>query len=350
MNGRSTPSLSFSVSSLLAGLTMLTACRPAVTGPPTPPLLPSAVIGRSPLPPTTQPTVPAKDEPTICPGIGGLAPGDYLLVLDASTKARDLANGTPLIYAVPASEGEPQVIGPTPLETSSLAFTNDGTRLAYYDNGSSSFIVIDILDGNFSRVPSATDCGRLSWAPDNRLLTCGTDDVLVVDTLSGSITQLTHCHSEPLDPPSECGEPSWSPDGNLLSYGRWRLYGEDPQEGLHLISADCILAPETCPGRTLGPIPTNPLVGWSPDATRLAVYVPPDIIVYDLTGRPLQVFHVPTSVDGRPMWSPRGDAIAFGDGDDTFLLRVVDGIVQPFYPRGPTSILGWVSIAESPSP
>jgi Tol biopolymer transport system component len=272
------------------------------------------------------------------------------LVLDASTAARSQANGTPLIYAVPAAGGAPQAIGPTPSESSSLAFSNDGTKLAYYDDDSSSLIVIDTLSGELSSVPIPVGCGPLSWAPDRQFITCGTDDVLVVDILGGSTTQLTHCDREPLEPPSQCGEPSWSHDGKLISYSRWRLYDEDPLQGLHLIAAECIRAPDTCPERTSGPIPIDGLVGWSPDASRLAAYVPPDIIVYDLAGEQLQVLPIRGSVYGRPEWSPRGDSIAFDDIDQISLLRVEDGTVEPFYPEGLATALGWVSIGDSPDP
>ena len=163
----------------------------------------------------------------------------------------------------------------------------DDTKIAYveaYENAR----VVTLPTGGDDVVPAPTPSLVYSadWAKAAAIVN---DDargyLLVLVGLGGTVTTLDNAFPTP---------PAWSPDGQRLAY-----VGAD--EGLYVIRTDGterrLVAAHVYPY-------SSP--GWSPDGAQLAYVVGKDVFVM---GRNLTAAIPGNHVD--PVWSPRGDAVAF---------------------------------------
>ena len=180
--------------------------------------------------------------------------------------------------------------------TDGMVWAPDGRRAAFtrWDgNGFALFVTDD--RGRPSAQPILPNAFGFQWAPDGRRIAYrarSDDPIQIVDVRSGRITTIPETGGTSL------GAFNWSPDGKRLAFERgdeiW-IADADGANARHL---------------TFGERPS-----WSPDGSRIAFRGWPD----SAHSRCIWIAFVETAtfdcalydVDGIPVWSPRGDEIAF---------------------------------------
>ena len=206
----------------------------------------------------------------------------------------------------------------------SLAWSPDGTRIAYTNNG------IWVANSNGTNPQQLTDTGNSpAWSPDSTRIayrvTTGTglfstSRIWVVDADGTDPQQLTTSGSSPAWSPdgtriayknngiwvinsdgtdpqqltTSGSSPAWSPDGTRIAYWEFRR-----RKGIWVVNAD-----GTDPQQltTSGSSPA-----WSPDGTRIA-YSNDRIWVMNADGTDPQQL---TTSGSSPAWSPDGTRIAY---------------------------------------
>jgi TolB protein len=174
--------------------------------------------------------------------------------------------------------------------------------------------------------PPSPRVGSLAYAVDGDIYVAESDGSNAVRIANGR-------------PPSECGGlgeywaegPIWSPDGRYLAYRHTNC--EAPQGFPDVVISD----PE---GNLVAEFPSGRgwEIGWSPDSTRVAVWVElsETIGVFGLDGERQALLTVPPGMlsggDHDPMWLPDGESLMFPwedvvvpiDGSTPYHLQLPD--------------------------
>ncbi len=221
----------------------------------------------------------------------------------------------------PDGTGQRQVFAPEPVHYDEIAWSPDGTRIAYVANLVGHFgIYTANLDGTDARqlTDGANDAWP-SWSPDGTRIVfsssradpraefCGGDlscptDIYVMNADGTGISRLSN------DPAPEY-QPAWSPDGTRIAFVR--SDGNGFSQDLYLMNADGTGATRLASGAGILAHPT-----WSPDGSRIAFTgfdgTAFGIFVMNRDGTDLtEVFSEPGWVAEYPAWSPDGTKIAF---------------------------------------
>jgi dipeptidyl aminopeptidase/acylaminoacyl peptidase len=178
------------------------------------------------------------------------------------------------------------------------AWSPDGTRLAYYEDGSIATIKPDgtehhqFYEQSFDQYPTwSPDGTRIAYVSD---IPGSPDDLWVMNSDGTGRTQLTFSGG--------IREPAWSPDGAQIAF----TLGNE----IYLIGAD---------GGNVTNLTSSPAVdevpSWSPDATRIAFSTNRDgnfeIYTMNRDGSGLERVTSNSVPDSSPAWSPDGTRIAF---------------------------------------
>jgi RNA polymerase sigma factor (sigma-70 family) len=228
----------------------------------------------------------------------------------------------------PDGSGERQAFAPEPVHYDEIAWSPNGTRIAYGDNLVGHF-------GIYTANPDGTDDRRLtdgvndgwpSWSPDGTRIAfsssggapdakpCGSGaesmcpaDIYVMNADGTAVTRLTD------DPASEY-QPAWSPVGTKIAFVRSN--GNGVAQDLYVMNADGTNPTPLAAGAGTLVHPT-----WSPDGSRIAFtgFDGKDlgIFVVNADGTGLtELFSEHGWVAEYPAWSPDGTKIAFNKWAD----------------------------------
>jgi Tol biopolymer transport system component len=221
-------------------------------------------------------------------------------------------------------------------------FSRDGTRFAFWsfsdEQGPMSLYVAN-ADGTGVRKISGdmaidwTAEASPTWSPDGSKLAFASRD-------PGGVFRIYVVPADGSSPPlpitgtdADRTFPDWSPDGRWLAYQQARA---GPGATLDLVVSN---ADGSAPHPVFTQAHVDPDVAlsgpnWSPDSRRLVFAAPSDpslpigggadVFVIDRDGTGKQrVFHDPGGHISWPGWSPGGDLLAFGTGQDAGALHVV---------------------------
>ena len=153
------------------------------------------------------------------------------------------------------------------------------------------------------------------------------------------------------------GWPAWSPDGSEVAF----IFTVGPGDyRLKVVNLETRQEKVLMPNRELGTF-LDP--DWAPDATRIAFYwAKKGIYVIDRNGRNLKRL---VSNASRPAWSPRGDELIYGKGQQLFKINLsnrrskqltrgainfgadwFDPQILPVHPRTSLLTTKWATIKE----
>ncbi len=186
----------------------------------------------------------------------------------------------PGLYTIDAEGGPPKLLLETELSIQDLAWSPDGTRVAFVgleptdgtelDWPTAIYTVAADGSGPVARLPIEGPIRDLAWSPDGSLLAITrlapggegglqarliTEDIYLVDPVDGSITRLTD--------DGRSSDPAWSPDGRQIAF---TSSGETPLPGLFVMNAD-----GSGRRRLTFPDGADASPTWSPDGRWIAV-------------------------------------------------------------------------------
>jgi Tol biopolymer transport system component len=209
---------------------------------------------------------------------------------------------------------------------SSPEFAPDGQRVAFYRrfHRVSQVVILELATGRETPLPRRAEGSKLAWSPDGTRIAFERDGAIYIAPAAGT--------GEDYVAPGQ--GPYWSPDGSRIAFTRW-----DSPEGptAYLIAVDRS-------GQTLlGDGAAGP---WSPDGSRLLVtrFAPggdpypcyyyyscyagahPDLFIIDVeTGGVQQLTNTPDA-EWAPVWAPDGQRVFFLSGGygggDIFVTRL----------------------------
>ena len=210
-----------------------------------------------------------------------------------------------------ADGANPRTLLSLPDGAEHLAFSPDGTRLAYRTTGSDPAIVVTNADGSSPVVVAhgvAIGTGDpFAWSPDSRRLafTIGlvADKIGTIDVVDADGSHMTQLIAGASALAVDRFTPAWSPDGQWVSF-----FSRDSNGSVALN----VIHPDGSGEQRLETSPMNPDVvdmSWSPDpGVSRVVYVAGGYVdMFDLTTKKQ------TSVGTGfwPTWSPDGQRIAW---------------------------------------
>jgi WD40 repeat protein len=192
------------------------------------------------------------------------------------------------------------------------AWSPDGTRLAFYQDGSIATIKPDGTDSQYFFEQSLDQYP--TWSPDGTRIAFvsdifgSPDDLWVMNSDGTGRTQITFSGG--------ISEPAWSPDGSTIAFA----LGND----IYLIDAD---------GSNLTNVTNSPAAdqvpSWSPDVARIAFSTNRDgnfeIYTMNVDGTGLQRVTSNSVPDRSPAWSPNGTRIAFERNFDIWTMDAAGG-------------------------
>jgi Tol biopolymer transport system component len=231
----------------------------------------------------------------------------------------------PKIYVMNEDGSGQQMIAET-TQGSNLAWSPDGTMLAFWDVGGIYTIHADGSDE--TRVPTTSrDDHSPAWSPDGtQLAVSGAGGIAIVNVDGSGRRQLTN---------DDAGfGPAWSPDGRRIAYA-----GLDD---LYVVNED-----GTHRARLTSVGPNNDAPTWSPDGTQIAFRHNSTISVVAVDGGAARTLASP---GGTGVANPNGrgaNKLAAGGGDPSTPRWSPDGtkIVYALYQSG-TSCSIWVVASD----
>lgn len=196
------------------------------------------------------------------------------------------------LHLLAVASGKSRLIGNLPKDdfVSDLAWSRDGRRIAYVDEGT-----IYVIQSAHPDQPKALDVARGSsptWSADGRMIAYGSaprgkrSSAIYVADLDGSHQRRIAEHGF---------APAWSPDGTKIAYS--------VSCGIRLVTP---AAKDVTPSSIwrcahIG-VPGAPV--WSPDGTKIAVAAGSDIYVLSAGGGPARIWPASPSSGTLPAWQP----------------------------------------------
>ncbi len=150
------------------------------------------------------------------------------------------------------------------------------------------------------------DSGPLAWSPDGSRIAFNSDgdgsnlDIYLMNPDGSGVTRLTDHRAADV-------EPTWSPDGTKIAFRSDRGVNSD----IYIMNADGSAVTQLTNDF---PIEFSP--AWSPDGSKIAFEVGGDIYVMNVDGSGVTKLTDNPAFDGRPAWSPDGTKIAFHTNRD----------------------------------
>jgi Tol biopolymer transport system component len=173
--------------------------------------------------------------------------------------ARRSIDGDALVLIEPAT-GDRTYLGETAGRVTSLAWSPDGTRIAYATmRGGVSLYSVGVGGGDHSLLASSVGYGSILWSPDGAHILI--QDLNLMNADGSDLRQL--------DVDGNPGGSSWSPDGTRLAYTT--VSGGSEERQLHI----WIVPPDgSAPSLLFESAPAPFVIGgppvWSPDGTQIA--------------------------------------------------------------------------------
>lgn len=209
---------------------------------------------------------------------------------------------TLLPYVMGVGSGAVTSLGSTEAADGALAWSPDGTRVAF---SSGADVVVASADGqmltNLTNLPDTSDAGPV-WSPDGMRIAfvserTGNPEIYTMTSGGQAPLNLTGNPADDLDP-------AWSPDGTRIAFvsnrdGNMELYTMSAADGTLLQRETTTDADESAPA-------------WSPDGLQIAYIAAEDdfadlVVLQDGTPRALTSQAVVSAL----AWSPDGERIAY---------------------------------------
>jgi hypothetical protein len=214
------------------------------------------------------------------------------------------------LKAVNADGANVRTLAALPEGAERLAFSPDGTRLAYGTTGTIPSIVVTDPEGSHQVIVASgapVDATSVAWSPDSGRLAFTSvlvpDKIGTIDVVDADGSDLHQLIEGPAAAAVDRFAPAWSPDGQWISF----LSSEaDGYVGLNVMHLD---------GSQAHRLATSPMYGdalavaWSPDPRQ-------NRLLY-VAGAYVKMFDLATSKETAvgtgfwPTWSPDGERIAW---------------------------------------
>ncbi len=266
--------------------------------------------------PPPSPTIPATETATPAPSLSGKmmyllrknqgAPGVYV---------QDMADSEGRAQQILAQSSDGQYYAPL--------LSPDGLRMVFYKSGEGSWVVDNLVNGNFRKLNS---CTAPSWSPDGSRLICSDSYLQIIDSYSGSMLEKLTVRGN---------LPVWSPTANEIAYTQkngddtsvWR-YNLD--NGEHILLA--------------GNGNQNYAPAWSPDGQWIAYQsnlesADSQVWVMERNGQNARQVTDMGNWSRAPAWSPDGSTLAFvsdaegsagADYGEIFLVSLISSEIRQF--------------------
>jgi Tol biopolymer transport system component len=212
------------------------------------------------------------------------------------------------------------------------AYSQDGTKLAYIRGsgvgfGEPTIWILNIATGHTQllttcRAPGCGTLSHLAWSPDGSRLAfvdgtgLGGVQLYLIDADGGRLTQLTQFHVD--EHPTH---PTWSPDGTSIAFSLDHGFGTP--RSVDVISTDGSGLAVLLPNVQQHPGGWDLAPAWAPDGSRIAYVLFTgyyELWLMDPDGsHRTRIFVSPNNCcmlsSGGPAWSPDATKIAVGAGD-----------------------------------